>query len=187
MTTGPWRDRETLQAGLDEVRQSPRDVGRLELIVRRPATGEREALAEGRLDARQGLVGDNWIRRGSRSTEDGSAHPEMQLTIVNSRAVELLAGSRARWALAGDQLYVDLELSVDNLPAGTRLMIGIAVVEVTSVPHNGCRVFAERYGKDAVRFVNSPTGKQLRLRGLNAKVVTPGTVRVGDRVAKVEG
>ncbi|MEZ4867164.1 MAG: hypothetical protein R3C14_37920 [Caldilineaceae bacterium] len=174
-----------LEAGLDQVRQSPQDGGALELIVRRPQTGEREILQVGELDKQVGLVGDNWQGRGSSRTADGSAHPDMQLTLMNTRMVALAAQSKERWALAGDQLFVDLDLSVENLPPGTRLAIGSAVVEVTPVPHTGCAKFVERFGADAMKFVNSPVGKELRLRGLNAKVVQPGTICAGDLVQKV--
>jgi len=148
------------------------------LIVRRPRVGDREVVDEAQLDPATGLVGDSWhTRRGS--------DPEMQLTIMNARVTELVAGDTERWPLAGDQLYVDLDLSLANLPAGTRLAIGTAVVEVTAPPHTGCRKFVARFGLDAMKFVNSPTGRQLNLRGINAKVVQPGAVRVGDRVRKV--
>ncbi len=173
-----------LQSGLDYIRQTPHDRGPVELIVRRPREGEREALRQGELSLSLGLVGDNWKERGYRKTPDGSAHPDMQLTVMNSRAIALLAQQPQRRALAGDQLYVDLDLSVDNLPPGTQLAIGTAVIEVTAEPHTGCRQFSDRFGKDATHFVNSPEGKQLRLRGLNARVVQPGVVRVGDLVAK---
>ncbi len=174
-----------LQAGLDAICQSPKDAGALEMIVRRPQPGEREILAEGQLDEKDGLVGDNWQQRGSRLTPDGSAHPDMQLTMMNARAIALLAQHKDRWPLAGDQLFVDMDLSTSNLPAGARLAIGAVVIEVTDQPHTGCQQFAARYGRDAVRFVNSPVGKQLRLRGLNAKVVRAGSVRVGDVVTKI--
>ncbi|MGD9721126.1 MAG: hypothetical protein AB7O59_03610 [Pirellulales bacterium] len=186
MATELFRDAQTLAAGLEVIRQSPRCGGTLQLIVRRPAEGQRELVDEGQLDLRKGLLGDNWLARGSRMTDDGSAHPEMQLTIMNSRAAELLAGSRQRWALAGDQMYADFDLSVEHLPPGTRLAIGSAVVQVTAESHTGCKSFALRYGKEAVKFVNSVEGKQLRLRGLNAKVITPGAIRVGDRIAKLD-
>lgn len=176
---------EQLESGLDHIRQSPQDEGVLEVIVRRPQIGERELLTEGELDTVEGLVGDNWRARGSSGTADGSAHPEMQLTIMNSRAADLVSQDKARWHLAGDQLYVDMDLSDDNLPAGTRLAIGSAVVEVTAVPHTGCKKFVERFGLDAMKFVNSPVGKQLHLRGINTKIVQAGTIRVGDVVTKL--
>jgi hypothetical protein len=174
-----------LEAGLDEIRRSPADEGRLELIVRRPGVNEREILAEGVLDHSDGLVGDTWKRRRSTRTPDGSPHPGMQLNVMNARAAGLIAGSPARWALAGDQLYVDLDLSEANLPAGTLLELGSAVIEITDQPHRGCAKFAARFGQEALRFVNSPVGRELRLRGLNARVVVAGRVRTGDVVAKV--
>jgi hypothetical protein len=176
-----------LEAGLAEVRRAPADGGTVRLIVRRPKPGEREVVERAQLDTRLGLVGDDWLARGCRLTADGAAHPEMQLTIMNARAIALLAVDEERWPLAGDQLYVDMDLSVANLPPLTRLVVGSAVVEVTAEPHTGCKQFAARYGTDAVKFVNSPEGKGLRLRGLNAKVVQSGTVRVGDIVRKLTG
>jgi hypothetical protein len=173
-----------LEAGLDEIRRSPKDEGLLALIVRRPQTEKRELLSEGELDRAVGLVGDNWLQRGSSRTADGSAHPDMQLTIMNTRVVDLVAQAHERWQLAGDQLFVDLDLSVANLPPGTQLVIGSAVVEVSEIPHTGCAKFVERYGADAMKFVNSPVGKELRLRGLNAKVIHSGVIRVGDVVKK---
>ena len=177
--------REELEAGLDEIRRSPKDHGTLELIVRRPAVGEREVLEEGALDLERGLSGDTWSERGSSKTADGSAHPEMQLNVMNARAAALVAQSRERWPLAGDQLYLDLDLSADNLPPGTRLALGTAVIEVTPMPHTGCKKFVSRFGLEAMKFVNSPTGRDLHLRGINARVVEPGTIRVGDRVSKL--
>jgi len=178
---------EELEAGLEVIRQSPKDRGVLELIVRRPQVGCREVLNEAELDLAQGLVGDNWRTRGSSSTIDGSAHSEMQLNIMNARAIALVAQEKGRWALAGDQLFVDLDLSAENLPPGTQLAIGSALVEVTAIPHNGCGKFMARFGRDAVKFVNSPVGKQLHLRGVNAKVVRPGVIRIGDAVEKMTG
>ena len=174
-----------LEAGLGHVRQSPADGGRLELVVRRPAVGEREELAAGELDLADGLLGDTWSTRPSRLTADGGPHPECQLNVMNSRMAALVAVDPARRSLAGDQLYVDLDLSQENLPPGTRLAIGSAVIEVTAQPHTGCAKFVARFGIDAMRFVNSPTGRALRLRGLNARVVQAGTVRPGDVVRKV--
>ena len=174
-----------LEAGLDEIRQTPKDVGVLDMIVCRPAIDEREVLETGELDATDGLVGDNWRTRGCPITEDGSAHPEMQLNIMNTRVVSLVAQDKERWKLAGDQLFINLDLSSENLPPGTRLAIGAAVVEVTAMPHRGCKKFVERFGKDAMQFVNSPLGRELNLRGINAKVVKSGTIKVGDNVKKL--
>ncbi len=172
-----------LAAGLATIRSAPAEAGTVELIVRRPAQDEREVLEEGRLTVEEGLAGDDWRKRGSRSTPDGAADPDRQLTVMGSRAVDLLAGGdRGAWPLAGDQLYVDLDLGVENLPAGTRLAIGDAVIEVTEPAHTGCAKFSARFGSEALRFVNSPDGRALRLRGLNARVVRPGTVRRGDPI-----
>lgn len=174
-----------LEAGLDAIRQAPKEVGTLELIVRRPAVDEREILEEGQLDLAEGLVGDTWNIRGSSRTDDGSSHPDMQLNVMSARAIALIAQEKERWHLAGDQLFVDLDLSKENVPPGTRLAMGTAIIEVTDQPHNGCIKFVSRYGLDAMKFVNSPVGKELHLRGINAKVVQPGTIRVGDKVTKI--
>lgn len=173
-----------LEAGLDEIRRSPTDAGVLQLIVRRPQVNAREVIEEGTLDVVQGLVGDSWSMRGS-SRMRGGAHPDMQLNIMNARAIALVAQSKDRWPLAGDQLYIDLDLSDDNLPPGTQLAIGSAVIEITWQPHTGCGKFATRFGVDAMKFVNSPAGKQLHLRGVNAKVVQSGVIRAGDLVRKM--
>lgn len=175
---------EELSAGLDEILKSPRDKGVLNLIVRRPETEKREVLNEGRLDPAYGLQGDNWLSRGSRATADGSAHPEMQLNIMNSRVVALVAQDPQRWALAGDQLFIDMDLSPGNLPPGTKLSIGSAIIEVTSPPHTGCKKFVARFGFDAMMFVNSGIGKELNLRGINAKVIQAGTIRTNDIAVK---
>jgi len=169
---------EELQAGLDDVRQAPRDDGTVALIVRRPALDERELLAEGRLDPVQGLVGDYWY---SRDPE----HPEYQVTLINARLIALVAQEKERWALAGDQLYVDYDRSAENLPPGTRLAVGEAILEVSAEPHTGCGKFMARFGRDAVLFVNSPEGRKLNLRGINARVVQGGIVRAGDPVRKL--
>jgi len=173
-----------LEAGLDTIRQSPREAGVLELIVRRPQTDVREILDEAELDLETGLVGDNWSARGSGSTADGSADPERQLTIMNARVIALVSQEKERWPLAGDQLFIDLDLSTANVPPGTRLALGSAVIEVTTPPHTGCSKFSSRFGLEALKFISSPEGKRLQLRGVNAKVVQPGLIRVGDMARK---
>jgi hypothetical protein len=176
---------EELEAGLDALLAAPADHGRVALLVRRPNVGERETPGELRLDVVEGVVGDNWSLRGSSSTADGSANPEAQLTVMSARLASLVAGGEDdRRQLAGDQIYADLDLSHENLPPGSRLRIGSAVVEVSAHPHLGCAKFVERFGKDAMRFVNSRMGRQLRLRGMNCKVVAGGVVRLGDTITK---
>jgi len=174
-----------LEAGLEEIRQSPRDAGELKMIVRRPDLGVREELQTGDLDIVQGLVGDTWQSRSSRRTADGSPHPDMQLNLMNSRVVALVSQDRSRWHLAGDQLFVDFDLSAANVPIGTKLAIGSAVIEVTAQPHTGCGKFVERFGLDAMKFVNSPEREHLHLRGINARVVRAGVMRVGDTISKL--
>ena len=174
-----------LEAGFDRVLASPGDGGTLEMIVRRPGVNRREAIDEGRLTLEAGLEGDSWLARGGYGTPDGSADPDAQLTLTNSRFADLIAGNRDRWALAGDQLYVDLDLSVDNLPPGCRLRIGGAVIEVTPVPHTGCSKYRQRFGLPALKFTATPEGRQRNLRGVNARVVVPGTVQVGDTVHRI--
>ena len=177
--------KEELEAGLKDIMQSPKDNGVIEMIVCRPEVDERDVLEIALLDLDEGLVGDNWKARGSTATPDGSAHPDAQINIMNSRAIALLAQDKERWSLAGDQFFIDLDLGVENLPAGTRLAIGSAILEVTAKPHTGCDKFAARYGREAALFVNSTEGKKLHLRGINAKVIQAGTVRVGDEVKKI--
>lgn len=176
--------RAQLDSQLHHVRRSPQDNGILELIVRRPEVGQRETVEEARLDLVQGLVGDNWYTRGSSGTPDGAANPGMQITMMNARLIALIAEDKNRWPLAGDQLYVDMDLSIENLPPGARLCIGSAILEISEAPHTGCKKFMDRFGRDAVKFVNSPEGKKLRLRGLNARVVQSGLIRVGQTVRK---
>src|SRR3954469_5362512 len=174
-----------LEAALDIIRGAPADRGVLELIVRRPEIASREIVEQAELDPALGLVGDNWSRRGSRRSVDGGPHPEMQLNIMSSRVVALVAQEKERWPLAGDQLFVDMDLSAANLPPGTRLALGTAIIEVTAEPHTGCGKFVERFGVDAMMFVNADQHRDLHLRGINAKVVQRGTIRVGDRLTKI--
>jgi len=179
---------EEIEAGLAHLLQAPRAETVLDLIVRRPADGEREVLEVGQLDLDLGLVGDNWSVRGSSKTADGCAHPGMQLNLMGSRVIALLSGrmtGHERWPLAGDQLFMDLDTSPGNLPPGTRLAIGDAVIEITDVPHAGCDKFVVRFGVEAMRLVSSELGKAHNLRGVNARVVCSGVVRRGDRVVRV--
>ena len=178
------RTQAELEAGLDEIRRSPADEGTVRLIVRRPATDEREVVESAQLDVAEGLVGDAWRSRGSRSTPDGGPDPDAQITLMNARVAGLIAHETADWAAAGDQLYVDLDLSEANLPTGTRLAVGNAVLEVSPKPHTGCAKFGSRYGSDALRFVNGADGRPLRLRGMNVRVVQGGTIKVGDWICK---
>jgi hypothetical protein len=173
-----------IMEGLHLVRRSPRAAGTLALAVRRPAVDAREVLSLAELDPDAGLIGDSWSQRPSSRTADRSPHPDMQLNVINSRFIELIAGpDRDAWALAGDQLYIDLDLSDGALPAGSRLAIGDrAVIEVTDQPHNGCAKFAARFGRDAHKIVWSEEGQQLRLRGLNARVLVGATIKTGDAV-----
>jgi MOSC domain-containing protein YiiM len=166
-----------LEQGIDEIRRSPATDGKVELIVRRPEVDQRETVTEARLDTTDGLVGDGWRVRGG--------DKRAQVTVMNSRAVALLAQTADRWALAGDQLYVDLDLSPANLPPGSLIEIGEAVLEVSDKPHRGCKKFAARFGLDALRFVNSEVGYSLNLRGINTTVVRSGTVRAGDIARKL--
>ncbi len=172
--------RQRLEAGLGHIRNSPREDGWVVLVVRRPGVGRRDLPAEAMLDQVAGLAGDNWLARGAASTPDGSADPQRQVTVMNARVAELVAGGTDRMPLAGDQLYIDLDLSVDNLPAGSLLTVGQAVLQVSDAPHLGCAKFVERFGAEAMRFVNSRVGRQLRLRGMNTRVLQPGIVRPGD-------
>jgi MOSC domain-containing protein YiiM len=173
-----------LDAGLDHVLASPGDDGVIEMIVSRPQVDERVVLDEAEFAVGEGLVGDNYVARGNHRTEDGKAHPEAQVTLMNSRSVDLVAaGDRSRWPLAGDQLFVDFDLSLANAPAGTRLGVGTAILEVSEKPHTGCAKFRSRFGVDAARWVNSRD--DIRLRGINAMVVRSGVVRSGDTVTKL--
>jgi len=180
------KTKEELAAGLADVLRSPRGTGIVRAIVLRPAVDLRKLVSDAALDVEEGVVGDTWRSRGNRHTPDGSADPQAQVTIMNARFAELIAGAeQADWALAGDQFYVDLDLSLEHLPPGTRLRMGDAELEVSDKPHTGCEKFAARFGDAALRFVGSPEGRTSRLRGMNTRVVAGGTVRVGDGVTVV--
>lgn len=180
------RTADELEAGLARVMEAPPDEGRVRLVVRRPGRGEREILAEGEIDLEVGLVGDGWIDRPSKQT--GRPEPFAQVTIMSARYAELIAGADpAGWAQAGDQLYLDLDISVANLPPGTHIAVGDAVLEIQAEPHTGCAMFSSRFGLDALRLTTTEQGRQLRLRGANTAVVTPGTVRPGDVARKLVG
>ena len=185
MSTATHFTVDELNAGVENILASPADAGELKLIVTRPEVDERETPQQARLDVEQGLLGDNWLARGSRHMPNGAADPEMQLNIMNSRVVDCVAGSEDRWPLAGDQLFLDMDLSGENLPPGTQIALGEAVVEVTAPPHTGCKKFAARFGVDAMVFVNSGRGKTQKFRGICAKVVKSGDIRVGDIARKL--
>ena len=174
-----------LNAGLGEIRQSPPDAGRLDSIVRRPQSERREELEAGELNETEGLAGDCWRPNGT-SADGDPPRIETQLTLMNSRTIAHIAQHRDRWQLAGDQLYLDLDLSTDNLPPGTRLQIGEAVIQITDEPHTGCRKFIERFGRDAMIWVNSDVGRELNLRGIYARVIQPGRIEVGQTVRELQ-
>lgn len=171
-----------LEATLDHILGAPKDSGPIEMIVRRPGENQREVVDSGELTTESGLVGDNWIRRVD---ENGEPHRAAQLTLMNSRVTDAVASTRDRWPLAGDQVYVDLDISRKNLPPGSQIKVGSAVVEISEVPHTGCAKFAARFGKEALRFANAGTGRENRFRGVNAFVVESGTFQVGDRITKL--
>jgi len=174
-----------LERGLERILESPKDGGELKLIVYRPDVDQREVVPDALLDEEHGLVGDNWLTRGSGSMPGGAADPEMQLNIMNARVAELVAQDPERIPLAGDQLYLDLDLSDDNLPPGSRFELGEAIIEVTEPPHTGCKKFAARFGTDAIVFVNSGFGRKQNLRGICARVAKGGTIKVGDVAKKL--
>jgi MOSC domain-containing protein YiiM len=176
------RSTEQLEAFVDEILAAPKDAGPIEMIVRRPDVNERQVVQSGELTTDEGLVGDNWIRRVD---DDGEPHRAAQLTLMNARVAEAVAVTPERWPLAGDQIYVDMDISHENLPAGSRIKVGGAVVEISEVPHTGCDKFASRFGKEALRFANVGVGRDNRFRGVNAFVVEGGVFNVGDKVVKL--
>ena len=183
-TAGSQPDRD-FEPFLADVRSAPADGGRVELLVRRPDRELRQLVDEVELGPASGVVGDNWSARPSRSTPDGSPDPEDQVTIMSTRVLAAIAPDRDRWPLAGDQVYVDADLSADNLPAGTRVALGTAILVISEKPHTGCAKFSARFGSDALRWINSPTGRELRMRGVNARIEQAGVVRLGDSLRKL--
>ena len=174
-----------LEAGLEEALTSPTDEGIINLIVCRPDVGRRKVLQSAEFSLEIGLVGDNWSKKPYSKSPDGGPHPEMQVTMINSRVLDLItAGDSSRMAVPGDQLVVDFDLSRENIPPGTKLNIGSAIIEVTEAPHTGCAQFVGWFGADAMRFVNSSRGRELCLRGINSKVVQPGVISQGDKITK---
>ena len=174
-----------LMANLDHVRQSPKDGGRVEMIVARPVKLERAVLERAELSPEGGLHGDDWVTLCGQKLADGRSDPSVQITLMNARLAALGATDTARWPLAGDQLYVDLEMSYENLPVGQRLALGTAVLEITKELHTGCAKFRARFGDDALKFISSDEGRRLNLRGIYAKVVQAGAVSVGDEIRKI--
>lgn len=174
-----------LELGIDEIKASPKDNGVLEMIVRRPETETREIIQAGIISVENGLEGDNWKARGSSAMPDGSADPEAQITLMNSRVIQLLSGDKENWQWAGDQLFVDMDLSIDNLPPHSRIQVGSAILEISAKPHTGCKKFSGRFGVEALAFISAPLGKALRMRGVNAKVIQAGEIKVGDAVKKL--
>jgi hypothetical protein len=174
-----------LELGIDQIKDSPKDNGVLEMIVRRPETETREIINAGEINVENGLAGDNWKARGNDHTPDGSADPEAQITLMNSRVIQLLSGDKKDWQWAGDQLFVDMDLSIDNLPPHSRIQIGSVILEISAKPHTGCKKFSGRFGIEALEFISTPLGKALRMRGVNAKVIQAGEIKVGDVVKKI--
>jgi MOSC domain-containing protein YiiM len=185
MPAAPASSARDFEPHLDSVRAAPPEGGHVELIVLRTGPGQRSVVTQAAIDVDDGVVGDSWRTRGSTSRPDGSAEPDAQVTIMSTRVLAAIEPDRSRWPLAGDQLLVDADLSVQNLPAGTRIAVGEAVLEVSGKPHTGCSQFRERFGSDALRWVNSPVGRELRMRGVNLRVISGGTVRVGDELRRI--
>lgn len=177
--------REELMAGLPHILAAPKDEGALKAIMVRPQSEARQDVDSIHVSLAGGVEGDHWAKGCWMSTEDGKPHPDVQICIMNARCIDLIAGGRDNWAPAGDNLFIDMDLTPDNLPPGTRIAVGAAVLEITATPHNGCAKFIERYGRDACVFVNTGEGKRYRLRGIYGRVIQDGRVSVGDTVTKL--
>jgi MOSC domain-containing protein YiiM len=175
-----------LQQGLPFILAAPQDDGVLRSIVERPSHGERLTPKASEVSLARGVHGDHWEKGCWRTTEDGKPDPDVQICIMSARCIELIAGSIENWPPAGDNLFIDMDLTPANMPPGQRFAIGTALFEITGVPHNGCDQFIARFGRDAVLFVNTGDGKRLRLRGIYARVIKDGRIAAGDRVAKLD-
>lgn len=177
---------EQIEAGLEHVLASPADGAPVAAIVRRPAAGKREELTLCVLTTAGGLIGDHWAQGAWKSLADGSPDPEVQVSLMNSRFIDLIATARSNWAPSGNNFFVDMDLSASNLPIGQRLTLGTAEIEISPVPNTGCKFFIERYGRDACVFVNRGVGREHRLRGVYAKVIKDGCVQLGDELRKLK-
>ena len=172
---------EDLEARLAWLADAPKDGGAITGIVIRPRTNERVLLSECKVSPELGVHGDNWASGSHGETPNPSA----QITIMNTRMIELLADEKERQALAGDQFFADMDLSKTNLKVGQQLRIGTAVLEIMSKPHLGCVKFSNRFGADALKFVNSEAGTEMRLRGVYASVISSGSIEVGNAIEKI--
>ncbi len=182
---GRHKTMEELRAGLPDILASPADGGEVKAVVIRPASGQRTEVPSCEVSLAGGMHGDHWAKGCWKTTADGRPHPDVQICMMNSRCIDLVAGERSNWAQAGDNLFVDMDFSPENLPPGQRLAVGSAVLEITDTPHKGCQAFIDRYGRDACVFVNVGDGAKYNLRGIYARVVDAGTISVGDRMRKL--
>ena len=181
-----FQSREQLMAKLPGfLDAAPKDNGTLDLIVMRPEHDARVLPQSFEVTAEFGVNGDHWKRGTGYALEDGTGDPDTQICMMMSGCIEAIAGPKENWAPAGDNFFLDMDLTPANMPPGTRFAIGTAEFAVTEAPHNGCQKFIDRYGRDAVLFVNTGKGKELRLRGIYARVIKDGEVSVGDTVRKL--
>ena len=170
-----------IEAALPDVRSSPAEDGTVDLIAVRPAENQRQVVEKAVLTTDSGLEGDNWLERSSGRDE---IYYETHLALMNSRFADAITPDGEGWELAGDQLYVDFDLSVDNAPPATRLKVGTATIEIAAHPHSGCAKYSKRFGREVLMTTRTDEGKRLRLRGVNARVIVPGVVRRGDSVGE---
>jgi hypothetical protein len=178
------RTRAEIEAGIGPVLQSPAEGAAVEALFSRPAPGKRLDLPALEVSVSGGIAGDHWSLGCWKTLPDGSPDPDVQVSLMNRRMLHLIAGARDNWARAGNNIIVDMDLSIDNLPIGQRLRVGTAELEIGPVANTGCDFFIERYGRDACVFVNTGIAKQKRLRGVYARVVKDGQIRIGDIIRK---